>query len=141
MSEKDRADELLRLIRDEMLQHSNLGSCLFALAREKRGAQHRVLDALKGPPSPGRPRKGISDDEWLTGVESWREQMAWSDGPNSRKASDLEVIRDWLKNTESRYGRDKGKPFRADSSTGKAEVKRIRDAVVRARRNRKKAIK
>lgn len=137
-SEKDRADELLRLMREGLADHSNLGACVFALAREKRGVQHRVLDALRGPKQTGRPRKGISDDEWLSWLEAYRAQMVLSYGRNARKPSDLGVIVYGLKNSGTRYGRNKGEPFREHTPSGKAEVKRIRDAVVRARRNRKK---
>ena len=134
-SEKDLADELLQGMQEEMREHSNLGAYLRALARAKRGVQHRVLDAIKGPIVSGRRRKLMTDEGWLEGVDAWRERMKRK---GLADATELEVIRDWLRNTSTRYGRDKGVAFKEDSDDGKREVKRIRDACVRARRSRNK---
>lgn len=136
-SERDTAAEILRLFWEQMRTHSNLAAIVLWLAREKRSVQRRVLDALRGPRKRGAPRNAISDEEWLTGVDAWRKEMQQRDGLNHCPASDLTVIRDWLANTNTRYKRDEGTRFQPDRAAGNAEICRVRDAVVRARRRRK----
>lgn len=55
----------------------------------------------------------------------------------TQEATDLDVIEDWLKSTDTRNDRPEDEPFRPARKAGKDEIKRIRDAIVRARRNRK----
>lgn len=130
--DKDRAEELMRGIREEMATHSNLGAWLLLLAKEKRGVQRHVLDALNTKLA-GRPSNPISDEEWLAGFESWRDHVI----ENQPDATDLEVIEDWIRNTGTRHGRTDGEKFHPRRQEGKDEIKRIRDACVRAKRSRK----
>ena len=134
---KNKAEEILRKLREAMSSGTNISGAILWLAREKRAVQKRVLDALRGPAKVGRGKNLIRDEEWLAGVESWRALMESGATPG-KKFTDLEVIADWLKTTSTRYGRDK--PFREHTESGKREIKRIRDAIGRAKRNRKKAV-
>lgn len=128
-SDENVADEILNSIQKEMEAHSNLGAWLLYLAKQKRSVQHRVLDTLN-PKTTGRPRNPMSDEEWLSGVESWRKRGI----QHKPDATDLEVIEDWIKSTGTRYKRPEGKSFHPTSPSGKAEIRGIRDACVRARR-------
>jgi len=136
-SERDTAAEMVRLFLEEMQTHSNLAAIVRWLVNSPRSVQRQVLNDLRGPHKPGAPRKGIPDEDWLLSVESWREQMERINSPGGRRPSDLAVISDWLSQTGTRYGREKDKPFQPNREAGKAEVRRIRDAIVRARRRRK----
>lgn len=130
-SDKDRADYFLTGIKKDMEVHSNLGAWLLALSQEKRAIQHRVLDALRGPKSAGRPKRPHSDNEWLDAFEAYR------DGTGFQSKTDLGAIEEWLTKTETMYERGPNIPFRPNRTDGKQEVRRIRDAIVRARRSRK----
>jgi hypothetical protein len=139
-SDKDRASDIVRDLRKAMPKWVNGPAQLYRLAREKRSVQHRVLDALRGPKKVGAPKNPLTDEEWLTSVEFWRASMETS-APADTRITDLEVIKDWLMHTPTRRGRSEGSKFLEWSEEGKKEVRRIRDAIVRARRNRKKALK
>lgn len=137
-SAKDAADEILRGIRNEMVTHSNLGAWLLLLAHAERGVQRRVLDAL-GTRLPGRPPRPMPDEEWLATVEAWREHVEACQKhikPDATELDELEVIENLLTNTDTRHGRAEGEQFHPQRQEGKAEIKRIRDACVRARSNR-----
>jgi hypothetical protein len=132
-SATDRADQLVKSLLAERPNMGNVAALLNQLARESRTVQSKVLDKLRGPKKIGAPKALITDEDWLRGVESWREVMASANPNNTTAPTELAVIRDWVKNTETRSKRQPG-----DQRT-EAEVKRIRDACVRARSNRKKA--
>lgn len=140
-SDKSTAEKILRRFQEELREHSNLGAIVLWLARTKRSVQKRVLDALRGPRKRGAPRRGFSDEVWLDEFEGWRKHMEQVCGPGHRRPSDMALIRALLSNTGTRHGREEGHPFRPESKAGKTEVRRIRDAIVRARRHRRKSPK
>lgn len=139
-SDKDVANEMLNMFRAEMPNWSNGSALILWLARAKRTVQRRVLDALKGPPKKGAPKRPISDDLILEGVEGYRDLLESYPGHGERKLTDLAVIQLWLENTGTRFNRAPGKAFKKDTSSGKAEIRFVRDACVRAKRSRKKAV-
>lgn len=133
-TDRDRANDLLDGILNEGKVHSNLYAWLLALANENRGVQLRVLGALRTKKR-GRPRNAITDEMWLEGVESWRSYMMRK--YPGRDFTYLEIIEDWLKNTDTRYNRQPDELFKPNRASGRAEIKRMRDAIVRAKRSRK----
>ena len=133
MRGKKLADHLIALIRDEL--RGNWIGLLAALANAEPSVRKRVLDAFKAPRGPGRPRKGISDEEWLKWLESWRETFVANNAPGAY-ASDLVVIEYGLKESETRFNRPAGIAFDPNSKEGRAEIRGLRDAVVRARQTR-----
>lgn len=138
-SATDTAKELVCKLLAEMKEHSNLGAIVLWLARSPRTVQHRVLDALRPLRRSGRPKNPINDDDWLVGIESWREWMRERDG-NGRRPSDRTVVADWLLDTNTRYLTRHDRPrasFRPNSPAGKKEINRIIDAAMRARRRLK----
>ena len=141
LTDKALADALLAGLKAEMKNMGNGTTYIYQLAHSKRSVQRRVLDALRGPSKSGpaklgRPKNILPDEEWLVGVEMWREHMLLSEPPRVKPPTDLEVIRDWLKNTDTRHKSTRPKNGRVTQ----AEITRIRDACVRAKRNRKKAM-
>lgn len=138
---KDQAATITQGIYAEMREgHSNLGAWLIELSRAPRGVQTRVLDAIRGPKKIGAPLRPLSDEEWLNGFEAHRE-WAIAHGQIAQHSTDLDVIRHWLEHLGTRFNGTAGKEFRRGTISGEKEVRSLRDAISRARRNRRKGAK
>jgi hypothetical protein len=125
VSDKDAAAELAGRIRRILDASMDMQRAPFnELFSSSKGIQRRVLELLKPPTMPrGRPKKLITDEDWLAGVEWYREH---------HQVSEREAIRIWLTDTNTRWSREG--PFRPETPEGKKEVRRIQDACIRARR-------
>ena len=122
---KEYADQLISWVHD---LRGNAAATFFALADAPPSVQKRVLGVFKTPRGRGRPRKGITDQMCLEFVESYRKRYIEFEDPYAN-LSDLAVIEYGLKDTANAAN-----PFDPNSEEGRAKVRRIRDAAVRARR-------
>lgn len=135
-SDNAEADDLTRRIQDEMPSLGEHALPFHELFLAKPSIQRRVLLNLRPHHKPGRPKKPITDEDWRIAVEDTREELrkeAHAAGC-TRRVTAREAIIHLLKTTGTRWKREAGVPFRPHTPSGKAEIKRIQDAVVRARR-------
>ena len=142
ISDKDAALELAGRIRSILNASMDVHRAPFnefppapfnELFSASKSFQRRVLKLLRPPKlATGRPKKLITDEEWLWGVEWYRDLQ---------RVGEQEAIRLWLTDTATRMsgrnGRAPGEKFRPDTPEGKKEVRRIQDACIRARRARR----
>lgn len=134
ISDKDAAVELAGRIR--LILNASMGvhrAPFNELFSASKSFQRRVLKLLRPPKlATGRPKKLITDEEWRSSVEEYRDRC---------QVGEREAIRIWLRDTSTRLsgrnGRAPGEKFRPDTPEGKKEVRRIQDACIRARRARR----
>lgn len=136
LSDKEIADNLIVHICNALHQAVDYRACLLAFFEAKPSVQRRVLAHFRPAKARGAPRRAIPDHYWLEFVESWKatlQESATISGRNTR-VSDLAAIEYGLTHSNSRLNRKPGQSFLPGTESGRAEIRRIRDATVRARR-------
>ena len=138
-SDKDIADDLVRLIGAEFVEWPNFRAIFLALSRSKPSVQKRVFKSFAAPKTRGAPKRPITDIDFLHFVESNKRELQnqTKDAGITRRVTNLEAIEYGLSTSDTRYNRAPGVTFNPKSDSGKREIRRIRDAAVRARRTGK----
>lgn len=133
ITDRDLANDLSEDLRRAMKDDQNCGAVFGAFLRAKPNVQKLVIRKLKPPRRAGRPKRAMPDEAWLLGVEATRAVLSATGG--SARVTDTQAIKHML--VRSRMGRAPEVLFAPNSGPGKAEVRRVIDAIARARRARK----
>ena len=139
MTDKDIAEHLLELLRREIKNSPNCGAIFRAFANANPAVQKRIVAAMRDPKRPGRPRRKLPDDIWLMQIEGTKRQLqaeAAARG-STKRITDRAAIVHNLQNDFMRFGRQEDIPFKLNSESGFEEVRRVVDAIARARRAQK----
>jgi hypothetical protein len=136
LTDKDRADDIIECIKQDMADWPNLAASINAIRRATPRVRKIVIDTVFAPliREPGRPQRLLRDEETLLAVEQMKEHLA-SKTPG--KVTDRRALRQCFEIGWLRLGRLPGVPFNADSIAGKQEMARGIAAAVRARKARK----
>jgi hypothetical protein len=137
LTDQDRANHIMELLDAEIAQSHNLGAIFIAIRNAPQSVQKLVIARLIPPPDrrPGRPNRGIPDEDFLQAVEDVKLDLA-SRMPG-KKITDRQAIIASLETGRVVMGRDPATPFDADSKAGKQEFGRVQATMVRARKARK----